>query len=102
MAVNCGTRYALPCVRIFWVRSASSTYMKYFSSNPPTARKVRVRTAELEASNRELEAFSYSVSHDLRAPLRAIDGFAQIVAEDYAPRLDETGREYLQRIRVAT
>ena len=64
--------------------------------------RVRVRTAELEASNRELEAFSYSVSHDLRAPLRAIDGFAQIVAEDYAPRLDDTGREYLQRIRVAT
>ena len=64
--------------------------------------RVRVRTAELEASNRELEAFSYSVSHDLRAPLRAIDGFAQIVAEDYAPRLDEIGREYLQRIRVAT
>ena len=64
--------------------------------------RVRVRTAELEASNRELEAFSYSVSHDLRAPLRAIDGFAQIVSEDYAPRLDETGREYLQRIRVAT
>ncbi|WP_346286667.1 PAS domain S-box protein [Zoogloea sp.] len=64
--------------------------------------RVRVRTAELEASNRELEAFSYSVSHDLRAPLRAIDGFAQIVAEDYAPRLDEIGKEYLQRIRVAT
>lgn len=64
--------------------------------------RVRVRTAELEASNRELEAFSYSVSHDLRAPLRAIDGFAQIVSEDYAPRLDDTGREYLQRIRVAT
>lgn len=61
-----------------------------------------MRTAELEASNRELEAFSYSVSHDLRAPLRAIDGFAQIVAEDYAPRLDEIGKEYLQRIRVAT
>jgi PAS domain S-box-containing protein len=64
--------------------------------------RVRVRTAQLEASNRELEAFSYSVSHDLRAPLRAIDGFAQIVAEDYAPRLDQTGKEYLQRIRVAT
>ena len=64
--------------------------------------RVRVRTAQLEASNRELEAFSYSVSHDLRAPLRAIDGFAQIVSEDYAPRLDQTGKEYLQRIRIAT
>ena len=64
--------------------------------------RVRVRTSQLEASNRELEAFSYSVSHDLRAPLRAIDGFAQIVAEDYGPYLDETGREYLQRIRAAS
>lgn len=60
------------------------------------------RTAErLATANRELEAFSYSVSHDLRAPLRAMDGFSQAVLEDYENRLDETGRDYLRRIRAA-
>jgi len=61
---------------------------------------LRGRTAELEASNRELEAFSYSVSHDLRAPLRAIAGFSQSVEEDYADRLDDAGRHALGRIRA--
>jgi len=60
------------------------------------------RSEELEATNRELEAFSYSVSHDLRAPLRAIDGFSQAIVEDYGGRLDETGRNYLDRVRTAT
>ncbi len=64
--------------------------------------RVRMRTAQLEASNQELEAFSYSVSHDLRAPLRAIDGFANILIEDYAGRLDEPGQAHLQRIRGAS
>ncbi len=54
-----------------------------------------------EASNAELEAFSYSVSHDLRAPLRAIDGFGQALLEDYAPQLDATGQDYLHRVRAA-
>lgn len=62
---------------------------------------VKERTAELEAANREMESFSYSVSHDLRAPLRALDGFSAILAQEYPDRLDERGRGYLDRIRAA-
>ncbi len=70
--------------------------------NADLERKVRARTAELEAVNQELEAFSYSVSHDLRAPLRAIDGFSQALLEDYNERLDDTGKQFLGRVRTAT
>ncbi len=62
--------------------------------------RVRERTAELEATNRELEAFSYSVSHDLRAPLRTIDGFSLALEEDYAEAVDGAGRDYIRRVRV--
>jgi light-regulated signal transduction histidine kinase (bacteriophytochrome) len=61
--------------------------------------RVRVRTAELERINRELEAFSYSVSHDLRAPLRTIDGFSLALQEDYAGAVDDIGRDYIGRVR---
>jgi light-regulated signal transduction histidine kinase (bacteriophytochrome) len=61
--------------------------------------RVEQARALLEAVNRELEAFSYSVSHDLRAPLRAISGFAQAVVEDYAPRLDDEGKRFLGLIQ---
>jgi PAS domain S-box-containing protein len=62
--------------------------------------RVRQRTAELEASTRELDAFAYSVSHDLRAPLRSVEGFSQILVEDYGDALAEEARQYLGRIQA--
>jgi PAS domain S-box-containing protein len=67
--------------------------------NTELEERVRHRTADLEAANKELEAFSYSVSHDLRAPLRAVDGFSQALLEDYGAQLPEEGRHYLQTVR---
>ncbi|PSB20466.1 histidine kinase [filamentous cyanobacterium CCP2] len=63
---------------------------------------LRQAIVELKAVNRELEAFSYSVSHDLRAPLRSIDGFSQALLEDCLDQLDTTGQDYLRRIRSAS
>jgi GAF domain-containing protein len=63
---------------------------------------LQQRNAQLEVANKELEAFAYSVSHDLRAPLRGIDGFSQAILEDYADQIDADGQNYLQRIRAAT
>jgi signal transduction histidine kinase len=65
-------------------------------------KRVVERTADLATANKELEKFAYSVSHDLRAPLRAIDGFSHALLEDYADRLDETGRDYLARVRAGS
>ncbi|HEY8069092.1 MAG TPA: MASE4 domain-containing protein [Burkholderiales bacterium] len=61
--------------------------------------RVRERTAELQAANQELEAFSYSVSHDLRSPLRAIDGYAAMIEEDYSARLDAEGHRLIKVVR---
>lgn len=69
--------------------------------NAELERRVQDRTAQLEIANKELESFSYSVSHDLRAPLRAIDGFSQALIEDYHEAMDDTGRDYLKRVRTA-
>jgi len=62
---------------------------------------LKQRAAQLEAANKELEAFSYSVSHDLRAPLRSIDGFSHVVLEDYGEQLPPDARGYLERVRSA-
>jgi PAS domain S-box-containing protein len=70
--------------------------------NADLEQRVVERTAQLQAANNELEAFCYSVSHDLRTPLRSLDGFSQALLEDYADNLDAKGQNYLGRIRVAS
>ncbi|MFZ6744363.1 PAS domain-containing protein [Undibacterium sp. JH2W] len=69
-------------------------------ANDSMEKQVQERTAQLETANKELEAFSYSVSHDLRSPLRGIDGWSLALQEDYGPQLDATGQEYLERVRA--
>jgi len=71
-------------------------------ANTQLETRVTERTVELTQANQELEAFSYSVSHDLQAPLRSMDGFSQILLEGYSDKLDEQGKDYLQRVRSAT
>ena len=64
--------------------------------------RVELRTAELVAANKNLEAFTYSVAHDLRSPLRALSGYGEALTEDYGDRLDEAGRRFIERIQAAT
>jgi len=70
--------------------------------NQELENRVAVRTAQLEVMNKELESFAYSVSHDLRAPLRGIDGFSQVLLEEYKDKVDEQGKDYLHRVRSAS
>jgi len=106
-------RKLLPDGEVIWVH-AQAELVRDADGNPEsllgtvvdiTARKraeetVKEHAAQLEAANQELEAFAYSVSHDLRAPLRGIDGFSQALLEDCADELDTQGRDYLQRVRA--
>ncbi len=70
--------------------------------NAELEERVRSRTTQLEATNKELEAFCYSVSHDLRAPLRTIRGFGEVLLDLYAPQLDARGQEFLRRVCTAS
>ncbi|MCP4129726.1 MAG: GAF domain-containing protein, partial [bacterium] len=70
--------------------------------NEGLEQKVQERTLQLEASNQELESFSYSVSHDLRAPLRSINGFSQVLLEEYSDKLDDAGKNFLNRVHASS
>jgi signal transduction histidine kinase len=70
--------------------------------NTELEQRVTERTAQLKAANQEMESFAYSVSHDLRAPLRSIDGFSLALLEDCGDKLDDEGKDYLRRVRAAT
>lgn len=84
------------------VEDQKRTEEKMRQLNLELEERVRERTAQYEAANRELESFAYSVSHDLRAPLRAMDGFSGALLEEYEDRLDDQARHYLKRIREAS
>ena len=82
-------------------RGLEASEKRYRELSASLEEQVKERTRHLETVNKALDAFSYSVSHDLRAPLRSIDGFSVMVLEDYADRLDDAGRDMLKRIRAA-
>jgi len=84
------------------VREFSEANERLLRLNGELERRVVERTTQLEAANRELEMLSYSVSHDLRAPLRHMDGFSQALLDEYAVKLNTTGKEYLDRIRKSS
>ncbi|MGH7607737.1 MAG: PAS domain S-box protein, partial [Gemmatimonadales bacterium] len=86
----------------FGPRRSFVAFVRDISERKRNEETMRRHAAELQTANTELDAFAYSVSHDLRSPLRSIDGFSQVLLEDYAGRLDDAGRDALGRVRAAT
>ncbi|MBY0415062.1 MAG: CHASE3 domain-containing protein [Bdellovibrionales bacterium] len=95
--------FSLATMSLYQLRKLSATYTEAYASLSAATENLETivtqRTHELVLVNKELEAFSYSVSHDLRAPLRGIDGFSQILVEDYGDKIDDEGKRYLGFIR---
>ena len=89
-------------VRTFELVRANEQLRNEITQRIATQEELLNKTKELESSNAELEAFSYSASHDLRSPVRAIHGLVQILLEDYGDQIDDTGREYFQRVLSST
>lgn len=94
-----GNRFFQFIIRDITERKKMEEELRNYREN--LERLIEQKTSELSIANKELEAFSYSVSHDLRAPLRSVDGFSQALIEDYFDKLDDTGKDYLRRIRGA-
>jgi PAS domain S-box-containing protein len=100
-----GTEFPLELSLASWKRGSETAFtaiIRDITERKAAEETLRRYAAQLESANAELDAFAYSVSHDLRAPLRSLDGFSQALLEDYRDRLDAQGTDYLQRVRSAS
>ncbi len=101
LALEVASRAAIAMDNALLYREAQQERLEVSRLNENLERLVRDRTSDLESALNELEAFSYSVSHDLRAPLRGVDGFSKTLLDDYNDVLDESAKDYLKKIRSA-